>query len=84
MRRPAASPGRLLEAFGDGRPREMVAAWRNPGTEPGLQACSLIMQAVKRTRFVHERVYCLPSRRFAASWIKPHNKAPRLLHGGAG
>ena len=28
MRRPAASPGRLLEASGDGRPREMVAAAR--------------------------------------------------------
>ena len=41
MRRPAASPGRLLEAFGNGRPREMVAAARKGGTEPGLQACSL-------------------------------------------
>ncbi len=28
MRRPAASPGRLLEASGNGRPREMVAATR--------------------------------------------------------
>src|SRR5574341_1682218 len=62
MRRPAASPGRLHEALGNERPREMAATTRVGGTEPGLQACSPILTSTRSLRPTRVHEVTLPYR----------------------